>query len=38
VPVSDHLTGNARASDWFFAGVKDLLSGKNKSDMITAIH
>jgi hypothetical protein len=37
VPVSDYRTGHARANDWFFAGVNDLVSGKNTSDVLTAI-
>jgi hypothetical protein len=37
VPVADQLAGNAQASDWFFAGVNDKVTGKNKKDVVTLI-
>jgi hypothetical protein len=35
--VTDHLNGNVNANDWFFAGVNDLIKGKNKNDVVTTI-
>jgi sugar lactone lactonase YvrE len=37
VAVVDQLLGNAKANDWFFAGVNDSVTGKNSNDLITTI-
>jgi hypothetical protein len=37
VPVADKLAGNSLATDWFFAGANDSVTGKNKNDVITRI-
>jgi CSLREA domain-containing protein len=37
VPVIDQLNGNTAANDWFFAGLNDIVTGKNKNDVVTAI-
>jgi hypothetical protein len=37
VPVADVLAGNLSATDWFFAGLNDKVTGKNKQDVITRI-
>jgi hypothetical protein len=36
-PVTDGLYGNVNADDWFFAGVNDVIKGKNKNDVVAAI-
>jgi hypothetical protein len=36
-PVTDGLYGNVNANDWFFAGVNDVIKGKNKKDVVTTI-
>jgi hypothetical protein len=36
-PVSDQLLGNVAANDWFFAGLSDVIKGKNQNDRVTAI-
>jgi hypothetical protein len=36
-PLSDQLLGNASANDWFFAGLNDVVKGKSKTAMVTAI-
>ena len=38
VAVVDQLLGNAKANDWFFAGVNDSVTGKNTNDVITRIN
>jgi hypothetical protein len=35
--VADWLVGNVNANDWFFAGVNDKVTGKNKNDLVTMI-
>jgi hypothetical protein len=35
--VADKLAGNLLAGDWFFAGLSDKLTGKNKNDPVTRI-
>jgi hypothetical protein len=35
--VADQLAGNLLASDWFFAGLNDKVTGKNKKDVVTKI-
>jgi hypothetical protein len=35
--VADQLAGNRLASDWFFAGLNDKLTGKNKNGAVTRI-
>jgi hypothetical protein len=37
VPVADQLLGNALANDWFFAGLNDVVKGKNNNDVVTTI-
>jgi sugar lactone lactonase YvrE len=37
VAIVDHLLGNAKANDWFFAGVNDAVKGKNNNDVTTLI-
>jgi hypothetical protein len=34
----DHLYGNVNANNWFFAGVNDVIKGKNKNDVVTTIN
>jgi hypothetical protein len=36
-PVADVLAGNLLAGDWFFAGLNDKVTGKNKKDVLTRI-
>jgi hypothetical protein len=38
VAVADQLAGNLQASDWFFAGINDKLTGKNSNDVVTTIN
>jgi titin len=33
----DQLLGNAKANDWFFAGLNDHVTGTNENDVITTI-
>jgi hypothetical protein len=35
--VADQLAGNLLAGDWFFAGLNDKLTGKNKNEVVTQI-
>jgi hypothetical protein len=35
--VKDQLQGHTQANDWFFAGVNDLMTGKNPNDVTTTI-
>jgi hypothetical protein len=35
--IADALNGNLNAADWFFAGLNDVIKGKNKNDGVTAI-
>jgi hypothetical protein len=35
-PVTDGLNGNV--NDWFFAGMNDVIKGKNKNDLVTTIN
>jgi hypothetical protein len=35
--VADQLVGNALANDWFFAGLNDVVKGKNTNDVVTTI-
>jgi hypothetical protein len=35
--VADQLAGNLLASDRFFAGLNDKITGKNKNDAVTRI-
>jgi Ca2+-binding RTX toxin-like protein len=37
VAVGDQLEGYLLASDWFFAGLNDKVTGKNKNDVVTKI-
>ena len=37
VAVADQLAGNLQASDWFFAGLNDKVTGKNNKDVLTKI-
>jgi hypothetical protein len=37
-PVTDGLYGTVNANDWFFAGVNDVIKGKNKNDVVTTIN
>ena len=37
VAVADSLYGNSSANDWFFAGVNDVVKGKNKNEVVTTI-
>jgi hypothetical protein len=37
VPGVDYLEGYLLASDWFFAGLNDKVTGKNKNDVVTKI-
>jgi hypothetical protein len=37
VAVADQLAGNLLANDWFFAGLNEKVTGKNKKDMVTKI-
>jgi len=34
--IADQLLGNAKANDWFFAGIGDFVWGTNKNDVITS--
>jgi PKD domain len=36
--ISDYLQGNAKANDWFFAGLNDKLKGIKNGDQITTIN
>ena len=36
-PVKDGVYGNVNANDWFFAGVNDVIKGKDKNDVVTTI-
>jgi hypothetical protein len=38
VAIVDELLGNAKANDWFFAGVNDYVAGTNKNDVISMIN
>ena len=35
--VADQLQGHTQANDWFFAGLNDVVKGKNKNDVVTTI-
>jgi hypothetical protein len=37
VAVTDQLAGNLLATDWFFAGLNDKVTGKTKQDVVTKI-
>jgi len=37
VAIVDRLFGNKTANDWFFAGLNDLVTGKNSNDVTVAI-
>jgi hypothetical protein len=38
VAAADQLRGNIKVDDWFFAGVKDQVSGKSKNAVKTLIN
>jgi hypothetical protein len=35
--VADQLAGNFMANDWWFAGLNDKVTGKNKNDAAARI-
>ena len=37
VAIVDTLSGKKNANDWFFAGLNDLVTGKNSNDVTVAI-
>jgi hypothetical protein len=37
VAIADQLLGNAKANDWFFAGINDYVGGSNLNDVITTL-
>jgi hypothetical protein len=37
VGIVDTLSGNIKANDWFFAGLDDLVTGKNANDKTVTI-
>jgi hypothetical protein len=37
VAIVDTLAGNRTANDWFFAGLNDVVTGKNSNDVVTTI-